>query len=167
MAAEKLGSCFYFGQGVAVNYARAMAAYKVGAEGGHATCQHQLGTFYYRGLVHGGVNFPKALKWFVGVSPVTTAVHELKTSLPSHHPPPLSPPRLSLRYKKAAAQNHANSVGELGTMACFGQAQTPSYRLARRYYRRAVALDATTTHAASLAAADGFIEMVRCADAPT
>ena len=32
---------------------RAMAAYKIGAEGGHAVCQHQVGGMYYKGL--GGV----------------------------------------------------------------------------------------------------------------
>ena len=35
---------------MAIDYARAMAAYKVGGEGGNATCQFQIGTMYCRGL---------------------------------------------------------------------------------------------------------------------
>jgi len=34
---------------VAVDYPRAMAAYKVAAEGGHALCQWEVGTMYYNG----------------------------------------------------------------------------------------------------------------------
>ena len=34
---------------MAVDYSRAMAAYKVGAEGGDAVCQHQVGMMYYHG----------------------------------------------------------------------------------------------------------------------
>ena len=35
---------------MAIDYPRAMAAYKVGAEGGDAFCQHQLGAMYCQGL---------------------------------------------------------------------------------------------------------------------
>ena len=41
-AAEKVGSIYFFGQGAAIDYPRAMAAYKVGAEGGDAACKHQI-----------------------------------------------------------------------------------------------------------------------------
>ena len=44
-----IGSIYYLGQGVAIDYPRAMAAYKVGAEGGVAVCHHQLGSMYYSG----------------------------------------------------------------------------------------------------------------------
>ena len=39
-----------------------MAAYKVGAEGGHAVCQHQVGFMYYEG--HGvDVDYKQARAW--------------------------------------------------------------------------------------------------------
>ena len=49
MAAEAIGSIHYWGQGAAIDYPRAMAAYKVGAEGGLAVCQHQVGFMYCDG----------------------------------------------------------------------------------------------------------------------
>ena len=42
-AAGFIGAIYNWGQGVAIDYKRAMAAYKIGAEGGHAVCQYQLG----------------------------------------------------------------------------------------------------------------------------
>ena len=45
-----------------VDYPRAMAAYKVGAEGDDAVCQYQVGTMYVFG--HGvDVDFKQALPW--------------------------------------------------------------------------------------------------------
>ena len=48
-----IGCIYRWGQGVAVDYPRAMAAYKIGAEGGSADCQFQLGTMLLEGR---GVN---------------------------------------------------------------------------------------------------------------
>ena len=45
-AAAHLAGVYFWGQGVARNYLRAMAAYKVGAEGGDAVCQWQVGMMY-------------------------------------------------------------------------------------------------------------------------
>ena len=39
-----------------------MAAYKVGAEGGYAVCQYQVGFMYYNGLGV-AVDFKQALPW--------------------------------------------------------------------------------------------------------
>ena len=47
---------------MAIDYARAMAAYKVGAEGGNAQCQYQVGMMY----CHGdgvAVDFKQARLW--------------------------------------------------------------------------------------------------------
>ena len=44
-----IGSIYFWGQGVAIDYPRAMAAYKVGAEGGDVVSQHQLGCMYASG----------------------------------------------------------------------------------------------------------------------
>ena len=48
-AAATVGSIYVWGQGVAIDYPRAMAAHKVGAEGGDAVCQWQVGSMYYDG----------------------------------------------------------------------------------------------------------------------
>ena len=64
-AAALVGCIYHWGQGVAIDYPRAMAAYKVGAEGGDARCarcQYQVGMMY-----HGGrsvdVDYAQALSW--------------------------------------------------------------------------------------------------------
>ena len=48
---------------MAVDYARAMAALKVGAEGGNATCQSMLGMMYYEGDGV-DVDYKQARAWF-------------------------------------------------------------------------------------------------------
>ena len=61
-AAQTIGDIYYCGKGVAKDYARAMAAYKVGAEGGHAQCQSQVGMMYKlgRGVA---VDYQQARLW--------------------------------------------------------------------------------------------------------
>ena len=61
-AALAVGSTYFWGQGVAVDYPRAMAAYKVGAEGGDAVCQFQVGSMYYFGQGV-DVDYEQALPW--------------------------------------------------------------------------------------------------------
>ena len=48
-AARAIADLYYWGKGVAIDFPRAMAAYKVGAEGGDALCQSQVGIMYYNG----------------------------------------------------------------------------------------------------------------------
>ena len=57
-----VGGIYDWGQGVAVDYPRAMAAYKVGGEGGHAVSQYMVGMMYYvgRGV---DVDYAQALLW--------------------------------------------------------------------------------------------------------
>ena len=46
-ATQEIGDLYHHGRGgVAKDSARALAAYKIGAEGGHARCQGHLGTIY-------------------------------------------------------------------------------------------------------------------------
>ena len=61
-AAAHLGCIYYWGQGVAIDYSRAMAAYKVGAEGGDAGCQWEVGSMYCNGLGV-AVDFEQARPW--------------------------------------------------------------------------------------------------------
>ena len=61
-AAVHLGCAYLWGQGVAIDYSRAMAAFQVGAEGGNAGCQWQVGSMYYsgRGVA---VDYQQARPW--------------------------------------------------------------------------------------------------------
>ena len=63
-AAAFIGFIHYWGQGVAVDYERAMAAYKIGAEGGNAACQNQLGCMLEQGLGTGPPDYKQALVWY-------------------------------------------------------------------------------------------------------
>ena len=61
-AAGFIGGIYNWGHGVAVDYERAMAAYKIGAEAGDALSQCQLGSLYYNG--HGvAVDYEQARAW--------------------------------------------------------------------------------------------------------
>jgi len=62
-AAVLIGSIYLWGQGVAVDYARAMAGYKVGAKAGHPVCQFQVGTMSFRGIGV-DVDYEEAWAWF-------------------------------------------------------------------------------------------------------
>ena len=53
---------YYWGQGVAIDYPRAMAAYKIAAEAGDALSQHQVGIMYYQGQGV-PVDFEQAIPW--------------------------------------------------------------------------------------------------------
>ena len=63
-AAEFIGCIYNFGQGVAVDYKRAMAAYKIGAEGGDAICQFNLGWMLRNGRGIDSPDYEQALVWF-------------------------------------------------------------------------------------------------------
>ena len=43
LAAQAIGDVYGWGKGVAIEYPRAMAAYKIAAEAGHALSQYQVG----------------------------------------------------------------------------------------------------------------------------
>ena len=62
-AAATIGCIYYWGQGVAVDYVRALAAYKIGAEGGNAYCQHQLGCMLQYGQGVDSPDYEQALMW--------------------------------------------------------------------------------------------------------
>ena len=63
-AAECIGCIYFYGQGVGVDYMRALAAYKIGAEGGNAACQHQLGTMLSMEGFGCDVDYDQALVWY-------------------------------------------------------------------------------------------------------
>ena len=49
LSAVAIGDIYFWGKGVAKDYERAMAAYKVAAEAGDAMSQYQVGMMYYDG----------------------------------------------------------------------------------------------------------------------
>ena len=62
LAAQAIGDIYFWGKGVAKDYERAMAAYKVAAEAGDAGSQHQVGLMYCYG--HGvAVDYQRAREW--------------------------------------------------------------------------------------------------------
>ena len=61
-AAEFLGGIYYWGQGVAIDYERAMVAYKIGAEAGDSTSQFHVGIMYYNGTGV-AVDYQQARAW--------------------------------------------------------------------------------------------------------
>ena len=63
-AATLIGSIYNWGQGVAVDRTRVAAAFKVGAEGGDAGCQNQLGVMLSKGLGIASPDYKQALVWF-------------------------------------------------------------------------------------------------------
>ena len=61
-AAHAIGDIYYWGKGVAIDYSRAMAAYKIAAEAGHAMSQRQVGLMYCMG-VGVAVDYKQARAW--------------------------------------------------------------------------------------------------------
>ena len=76
-AAEFVGSLYFWGQAVAVDYKRAMVAYTVGAEAGADLCQTQLGAMYQNGFGV-AVDHKQAVAWlekaFVQGSPEAACI---------------------------------------------------------------------------------------------
>ena len=62
LAAENIGDAYYWGKGVAIDYPRAMAAYKIAAEAGDAMSQYQVGFMYYEGRGV-AVDYEQARPW--------------------------------------------------------------------------------------------------------
>ena len=63
-AAALIGDIYYWGKGVAVDYERALAGYKIGAEGGDASCQNQLGSMSEQGKGIDSPDYEQALMWY-------------------------------------------------------------------------------------------------------
>ena len=75
----RIGGIYYCGQGVAVDYPRALAAYKIGAEGGDAGCQFNLGLVYRKGQGVASPDYEQALVWFekAAAQHLPAAINEL------------------------------------------------------------------------------------------
>ena len=63
LAAGDIGDTYYWDKGVAIDYPRAMAAYKIAAEAGDLLSQYQVGYIYFYGLGV-AVDYKQARAWF-------------------------------------------------------------------------------------------------------
>jgi TPR repeat protein len=124
-AALSVGSTYYWGQGVAVDYPRAMAAYKVGAEGGDAACQYQVGHMYYFG--HGvDVDYEQALPWFqkAAAQDHPNAVSQLGAMYGNGQGVTPSWRRAREHYERAIGLRHPKAVENMQTLTGSIQAVT-------------------------------------------
>ena len=62
LAAQAIGDIYSWGKGVAIDYPRAMAAYKIAAEAGEALSQCEVGFMYYMGQGV-AVDYKQARPW--------------------------------------------------------------------------------------------------------
>lgn len=60
----KLGSLYYFGQGVSQDYVEAAQWFRLAAEQGNATAQHVLGLMYYNDDLGVVKDYGEAARWF-------------------------------------------------------------------------------------------------------
>ena len=113
-AAVQIGGIYDYGQGVAVDYERAMAAYKIGAEGGNAICQCQLGSMLHRG---DGIDSPdqkQALAWLerAAAQDLPQAVHALGVMALRGHGRPLSWRDARQYYQRAIELGHCQLAAQ-------------------------------------------------------
>ena len=93
MAAALIGSVHYHGQGVAVDYKRALAAYKIAAEGGNAVCQSQLAYMLSEEGYGCDVDYKQAQVWYekAAAQDYPFAVVTLGCMVAYHLQPPQQP----------------------------------------------------------------------------
>ena len=96
---------------MAKDYPRAMAAYKVGAEGGDAGCQHQVGMMYYdgRGVA---VDYQQARPWIekAAAQDQPSAVNQLGSMYFNGEGATPSWRRARELYQRAIELGHSKSV---------------------------------------------------------
>ena len=132
---------------MAVDDARALAAYKIGAEAGHAGCQCQLGSMLEHGRGIDSPDYEQALKWYRrgAVGGDADCQFQLGHML-SNEGYGVGPPddeQALVWLKKAAAQDHPQAIVQLAHMAAQGYGQPASCRRAREGYQRAIGLGCT------------------------
>ena len=112
LAAATIGDVYYWGKGVAIDYLRAMAAYKVAAEAGDAISQFQVGYMYFDGGHGVAVDFEQARAWLEkaaaqddpdAVCQLGTIYFEGKGVAPSLH-------RARERYQRAIELGNSQAV---------------------------------------------------------
>jgi len=117
LAALAIGDIYFWGKGVAKDYERAMAAYKVAAEAGDAGSQHQVGFMYCygRGVA---VDYQQARAWLekAGAQDDPDAVSQLGVMY--HHGKGVTPSWRRARelYKRAIELGSSMAVEHMQTL---------------------------------------------------
>ena len=116
-AAAHLGTIYVWGQGVAIDYPRAMAAYKIGAEGGRAVCQHQVGMMYCKGQGV-AVDYQQARPWLekAAAQDHPAAVHQLGSMYGNGMGVTPSWRRARELYKRAIGLGDSQAVEDMQTL---------------------------------------------------
>ena len=111
-AAGFVGSIYCWGQGAPIDIARAMAAYKVGAEGGLALCQHEVGFMYGEGRGV-AVDHQQARAWFdvAAAQDYPDAVGQLGTMYKLGKGVTRSYRRARELYQRAIELGHSKTAG--------------------------------------------------------
>ena len=125
---------------MAVDYPRALAAYKIGAEGGNAHCQNQLGWMYQHGEGIDSPDYKQALMWFEIGAEGGDAGCQYHLGWMYQYGLGMDSPdykQALVWFEKASSQDDPDAVSQLGLMASNGFGQTPSWRRAREHWQRA------------------------------
>jgi len=120
-----IASIYYWGQGEAVDYARAMAACKIGAEAGNATCQYQVANMYRKGQGV-DVDHKQALVWFekAAAQDEANAFGQLGNMYQMGHGVAPSFRRAREHYKRAIELGSSEAVQSMQIVAKFVQEVT-------------------------------------------
>jgi TPR repeat protein len=132
-----LGAMYYYGQGVAQNYALAVRWYRKAADQGHPTAQNALGWMYLYGQ---GVpqNYAEAVSWYRKVADRGEADPQNTLGWVYQYGQGVTNYAEAVRwYREAAEQGHAAAQFNLGGMYLYGHGVTQSYAEALRWYRKA------------------------------
>ena len=128
-AAATIGGIYGWGQGVAVDCERALAAYKTAAEGGNADCQYNLGHMLSHGQGIDSPDYEQALVWYekAAAQGLPFAVNSLGSMAQNGLGQPPSWRRARELYRRAAnlgcaeaatnMQNLAQSIANVITIA--------------------------------------------------
>ena len=110
-----IGGIYYWGQGVAVDKVRAVAAYKIAAEGGNALCQHQLGMLFSEEGHGCDVDYKLALVWLekAAAQEFPAAIAQLGHMATTGRGQPVSWRRARAFHRRAAALGHEHSIKEV------------------------------------------------------
>ena len=117
-AARAIGDVYNWGRGVAIDYPRAMAAYKIAAEAGEALSQYQVGIIYFDGGHGVAVDYKEARPWFekAAAQDDPTAVGQLGTMYFEGNGVAPSWRRARELYERAIELDDSDSVENMQTL---------------------------------------------------
>jgi TPR repeat protein len=133
-----LGLCYYWGSGVAQDYAEAAKWYRKAAEQGNADAQYNLGVCYTEGQ---GVekDYSEALKWYRKAAEQGSALaqYNLGVCYTEGQGVEKDYTEAVKWWRKAADQEDAQAQCNLAVCYCLGQGMTKDYAEAVKWFRKA------------------------------